>query len=95
MTPEATAPVQSNPIPTASETSDLNVIYSDPLPIKPGWRTSEFRSKCVVQLIALAVLTGIIPARYAEHAQELALALITIVECAYAISRGMAKQPAV
>lgn len=58
---------------------------------KPGYLTSEFIGKCVVQLVAILVLIGVIPTGDQGHANDLALSLIAAVEGAYAFARGLAK----
>ncbi|MFA7302076.1 MAG: hypothetical protein WC069_07225 [Candidatus Shapirobacteria bacterium] len=63
-----------------------------PAPVKPGYLTTEFIGKCAVQLIAILVLTGIIPTDDQSRATEIALGLIAAVESAYAFSRGIVKR---
>lgn len=70
--------------------------------ITPGWRTTEFWGKVIVQLIGVLVLTGVIhPVNLADptlalEVQVVAGLLATVLpELFYAISRAMVKKAVV
>lgn len=87
--------MQSNPAPAVDPNSSapetLTTILEAPAPEKPGWKTSEFIGKCVIQFIALLVLIGWIPLRDQAHATELALGLIGLLESLYILGRSWLK----
>lgn len=74
--------------------SQENPLAVNPAPLKPGYLTTEFIGKCVVQLIAVLVLFGVIPVDDQGRAQDVALGLIAAVESFYALARGIAKSAA-
>lgn len=75
---------------------------SAPTTVTPGYRTTEFWGKVIVQIIGILVLTGIIhPVNLADptlalEVQIVAGLLATVLpELFYAISRSMVKKAAV
>ena len=63
--------------------------------MKPGWSTTEFWGKVVVQVIGLLLLLGVItPGQASSVPIDLVAGLLAMVapEVAYAISRGLAKR---
>lgn len=66
----------------------------NPAPVKPGYQTTEFWGKLVVQLIGLLVVFGIIQTDEQGHAQEVALGFIAALEALYQVIRGIVKRSA-
>ncbi len=64
--------------------------------VKPGWKTSEFRSKCVVQIASvLAIVLGYkynLPPDFQDKIASIGMGIIGAVEASYSISRGIAKK---
>ena len=53
--------------------------------VKPGWKTSEFWGKIIVQVLSVvAALSGVIP-------EEYALIAVAVLEGVYNIIRGIVK----
>lgn len=77
--------------PNSSAPQTLTTILEASAATKPGWKTSEFIGKCLVQLIGVGVLIGWIPVRDQAHANELALGLIALVESIYILGRSWLK----
>ncbi len=89
MSPQSDSAV--HPHPAAPSTVFVEAEPVQAAPVKPGYLTTEFIGKCAVQLIAIAVLLGLIPTDDQSRAVELSLGLIAAVESAYAFSRGLVK----
>ena len=67
---------------------------------KPGWKTTEFWGKVIIQVIGLLVLLGVIhPVDLANPATQVAIqyaggiAALVAPEVAYAFSRAISKLP--
>lgn len=73
----------------ANETSSPSDTATTP---KPGYKSTEFWSMLVANLIALAVLFGYIPVENKAQAQDVAIQLIAAVNGVYAIGRSIVKR---
>ena len=67
--------------------------------VKPGWKTTEFWTKMVPQVLGILALLGIVDIESAQNMGAgfqsiLAGAMITVPEISYSFARGIAKHGA-